>query len=86
MGATVISTLDSPTQRFALDRLVHHLLPLRMQNVKDGAVLVIENQTGNVLAYVSYSGEPLSSRFVDGVQAKRQAGFYLKTFPLWACL
>jgi len=79
-GATVISTLDSPTQRFALDRLVHHLLPLRMQNVKDGAVLVVENQTGNVLVYVSYSGEPLSSRFVDGVQARRQAGSTLKPF------
>jgi penicillin-binding protein 1C len=79
-GATVISTLDSSIQRFTLDRLVHHLLPLRIQNVKDGAVLVVENQTGNVLAYVSYSGEPLSSRFVDGVQAKRQAGSTLKPF------
>jgi penicillin-binding protein 1C len=79
-GTTVISTLDSPTQRFALDRLVHHLLPLRMQNVKDGAVLVVENQAGNVLVYVSYSGEPLSSRYVDGVQAKRQAGSTLKPF------
>jgi len=27
----------------------------------------------DVLAYVSHSGEPASSRFVDGVQAKRQA-------------
>ena len=79
-GSTIISTLDSETQRFALDRLLHHLHPLRMQNVRDGAVLVVENQTGNVLAYVSYSGEPLSSRFVDGVQAKRQAGSTLKPF------
>jgi penicillin-binding protein 1C len=79
-GSMVISTLDGPTQRFALDRLVHHLLPLRMQNVKDGAVLVVENQTGDILAYVSYSGDPLSSRFVDGVQAKRQAGSTLKPF------
>jgi penicillin-binding protein 1C len=79
-GTNILSTLDSKTQRFVLDRLVHHLLPLRMQNVKDGAVLVVENQTGNVLAYVSYSGEPLSSRYVDGVQAKRQAGSTLKPF------
>jgi len=79
-GSTVTSTLDSQIQRFALDRLVHHLFPLRMQNVKDGAVLVVENQTGNVLAYVSYSGDPLSTRFVDGVQAKRQAGSTLKPF------
>ena len=79
-GTTILSTLDSKTQRFVLDRLVHHLHPLRIQNVKDGAVLVVENQTGNVLAYASYSGEPLSSRFVDGVQAKRQAGSTLKPF------
>jgi penicillin-binding protein 1C len=79
-GTAVISTLDSQIQRFVLDRLVHHLLPLRMQNVKDGAVLVVENQTGNVSAYVSYSGDPLSSRYVDGVQAKRQVGSTLKPF------
>ena len=79
-GSTVTSTLDSQIQRLVLDRLVHHLLPLRMQNVKDGAVLVVENQTGKVLAYVSYSGDPLSARFVDGVQAKRQAGSSLKPF------
>ncbi len=79
-GSTVLSTLDSQIQRFILDRLVHHLFPLRMQNVRDGAVLVVENQTGSVLAYVSYSGDPLSARFVDGVQAKRQAGSTLKPF------
>ena len=79
-GCTVTSTLDSRIQRFALDSLVQHLLPLRTQNMKDGAVLVVENSTGDVLAYVSYSGEPLSAGFVDGVQAKRQAGSTLKPF------
>jgi penicillin-binding protein 1C len=79
-GTPVVSTLDYKTQRFVLDQLIHHLHPLKAQNVKDGAVLVVENQTGNVLAYVSHSGEPLSSRFVDGVQAKRQAGSTFKPF------
>jgi penicillin-binding protein 1C len=79
-GSSVTSTLESQIQRFVLDRLVDHLLPLRIQNVKDGAVLVVENQTGNVLAYVSHSGDPLSARFVDGVQATRQAGSTLKPF------
>jgi penicillin-binding protein 1C len=79
-GSAVISSLDSQIQRFVLDRLIHHLFPLRTQNVKDGAVLVVENRTGSVLAYVSYSGDPLSTRFVDGVQAKRQAGSTLKPF------
>jgi penicillin-binding protein 1C len=76
----VICTLDSGAQRFALDCLSYHLLPLKTQNVRDGAILVVENRTGDILAYVSHSGVPLSSRFVDGVQAKRQAGSSLKPF------
>jgi penicillin-binding protein 1C len=79
-GSKVISTLDHRVQRFALDRLRHHLISLKEQNVKDGAILVVENQTGNVLAYVSYTGEPFHRRYVDGVQAKRQAGSTLKPF------
>ncbi len=79
-GCAVTSTLDSRIQRFAMDRLSHHLLSLRSQNVKDGALLVLENRTGDVLAYASFSGEPSSSRFLDGVQAKRQAGSTLKPF------
>jgi penicillin-binding protein 1C len=79
-GATVTCTLDSKIQRFAVDRMIHHLLSLRLQNMKDGALLVVENSTGDVLAYVSYSGEPSLTRFVDGVQAKRQAGSTLKPF------
>jgi penicillin-binding protein 1C len=79
-GSTVTCTLDSRIQRFAIDRMTHSLLSLRSQNVKDGAILVVENSTGDVLAYVSHSGEPSYTRFVDGVQAKRQAGSTLKPF------
>jgi penicillin-binding protein 1C len=79
-GCTVTSTLDSRIQRFGFDRLTHHLLSLKSQNVKDGALLVLENNTGDVLAYVSYSGEPSHSRFLDGIQARRQAGSTLKPF------
>jgi penicillin-binding protein 1C len=79
-GSAFRSTLDGEVQRLALDRLVHHLLPLRAQNARDGAVLVAENKTGEILAYVSYSGEPSLAGFVDGVRAKRQAGSTLKPF------
>ena len=79
-GSAFHSTLDAEVQRLALDRLVHHLLPLRPQNARDGAVLVADNRTGEVLAYVSYSGEPSLAGFVDGVRAKRQAGSTLKPF------
>ena len=79
-GSAVRCTLDREIQQWALDRLTHHLLPLRSQNVRDGAVLIMENRTGDVLAYVSHSGEPSLGRFVDAVQAKRQAGSTLKPF------
>jgi penicillin-binding protein 1C len=79
-GRTVSCTMDSRIQRLAIDRLQHHLTTLRSQNVTDGACLVVENRTGEVLAYVSYSGEPARTRFVDGVRAKRQAGSTMKPF------
>ena len=79
-GTAQPCALDRSLQQFAWERLAHHLRPLRRQNVRDGAVLVMENRTGEVLAYVSRSGLPSLGRFVDGVQAKRQAGSTLKPF------
>jgi penicillin-binding protein 1C len=79
-GTSLSCTLNGEVQRFALDRLAHHLLPLRSQNVGHGAVLVAGNKSGEVLAYVSYSGDPGLAGFVDGVKAKRQAGSTLKPF------
>jgi len=79
-GQRIACTLDMGLQRFALERIRHHLSVLRSQNVTDAAVLVIENKTGDVLVYASYSGDPAHGWFVDGVQAKRQAGSTLKPF------
>ncbi len=79
-GVAVDCTLDAKTQRFALDRLTHHLISLKPQNVKEGAILIVENKNGEVLAYVSHSSDAAKGRFVDGVQAKRQAGSSLKPF------
>jgi penicillin-binding protein 1C len=79
-GTSLSCTLDGEFQRFALDRLAHHLLPLRSQNVGHGAVLVVENKSGEVLTYVSYSSDPGLAGFVDGAKAKRQAGSTLKPF------
>jgi penicillin-binding protein 1C len=79
-GSTLQCSLDGEIQRLALDLLAHDLHPLHSQNVRDGAILVVENQTGEVLAYVSHSGEPSQTSFVDGVKAKRQAGSTLKPF------
>lgn len=79
-GATVTCTLDAGLQRFALESLAAQLFSLNDQNVCDGAVLVLENKTGQVLAYATSSTDKSTAQYVDGVQAKRQAGSTLKPF------
>ncbi len=75
-----ITTISLSLQNKALSILQENLKPLRIQNVDDGAILVVRNATGEVLAYVSNQGVNSSVRFVDLIQAKRQAGSTLKPF------
>lgn len=70
------STLDGRLQRIACDTLRQQLSALSGRNVHEGAVLVVENATGNVLAYVGSVGDSQ----VDGITARRQAGSTLKPF------
>ncbi len=72
----VRSTLDAKLQRFAAATLRRHLAELAERNVGDGAVLVLDNASGEILAYVANTG----SKEVDGVAALRQAGSTLKPF------
>jgi penicillin-binding protein 1C len=74
------STLHGALQRFATETLRRQLLAVRTQNVEDGAVLVVENTTGEVLAYIGGSDDLSRTRYVDGIQARRQAGSTLKPF------
>ena len=74
------STLDGTLQRFASETLRRHLEVVRSHNVHDGAILVADSATGEVLAYVGNDGDHASARHVDGVQALRQAGSTLKPF------
>ncbi len=76
----VKTTLDASVQRMAEAALREQLLLLSDQNVRDGAVLVVENETGDVLAWVGSSGSLSRSPLVDGVRARRQAGSTLKPF------
>ena len=75
-GLDLRSTLDARLQRFALDSLRRHLRELNERNVADGAVVVIDNASGELLAYVGNTGRSE----VDGVAALRQAGSTLKPF------
>ncbi|MBI4684261.1 MAG: penicillin-binding protein 1C [Nitrospirae bacterium] len=76
----VVSTLDSALQRFAFETLKQHLMAVKRQNVNNGAVLIVNNKTGDILAYVGGLGEESGARYVDGIKAKRQAGSTLKPF------
>jgi penicillin-binding protein 1C len=67
-------------QRFATDTLRRHLLALQGRAVGDSAVLVADNPSGDILAYVGSSAELSSAPHVDGVLAHRQAGSALKPF------
>ncbi len=77
---TAQSTLDRNLQAFALDTLRRHVAEVHDRNVDDGAVLVVENTTGEVWAYVGGTGRLSSAPYVDGVRAMRQPGSALKPF------
>jgi penicillin-binding protein 1C len=79
-GQQVRSSLDAELQSFTGTALRRHLAALRQQQVEDGAVLVIDNASGEILAWVGSSGELSSAAEVDGVTALRQAGSTLKPF------
>ncbi|MEN9436512.1 MAG: penicillin-binding protein, partial [Pseudomonadota bacterium] len=74
------TTVRAPLQRFAVQSLQQHLRELRGRNVEDGAVLVLDNASGAVLAWVGSSGTLSQASEVDGVLALRQPGSTLKPF------
>jgi penicillin-binding protein 1C len=79
-GQRLQSSIDASLQRFARDTLRTHLAQLAEQNVEDGAVVVLDNHSGEVLAYVGSSGDLSGAAEVDGVAALRQPGSTLKPF------
>lgn len=76
----VTSTLDARLQAYAKDSLVRQLSALVDRNVEDGAIIVLDNASGDVLAWVGSSGSLSDAAHVDGVVALRQAGSTLKPF------
>ncbi|HWJ06976.1 MAG TPA: penicillin-binding protein 1C, partial [Steroidobacteraceae bacterium] len=79
-GSRITSTLDATVQRLAHEALTRQLARVAERNVRDGAVLVVDTQSGEVLAYVGSAGAASTSSAVDGVRALRQAGSTLKPF------
>jgi penicillin-binding protein 1C len=79
-GERVATTLDARVQRLAAGALREQLLLLGARGARDGAALVVENQGGEILAWVGSAGPGSTAREVDGVRARRQAGSTLKPF------
>ena len=79
-SASPRTTLDASLQRVAVNALQRQLNELHGRNVEDGAVLVLDNASGEVLAWVGSSGDLSGAAQVDGVLAKRQPGSTLKPF------
>ena len=74
------TTIDLALQSRVREILESRVSEISDRNVKDGAAIVLNYQTGEVLAYVGHAGSNTSSDLVDGVQAHRQAGSTLKPF------
>jgi penicillin-binding protein 1C len=74
------STLDRGLQEAAIQAVQRHLSELRNTGVTDAAVVVLDNRSGAVLAYVGSSGALSEAADVDHVRALRQAGSTLKPF------
>ena len=79
-GAKVTTTLDLNVQRVAIAALRRQLQGLGGTRARDGAAVVIDNATGDVLAYVGGIGGESTAPAVDGASAYRQAGSTLKPF------
>ncbi len=74
------STLDAGIQRLAIATLRRQLAELSGRNVEDGAIVVLDNTSGEVLAWVGANGASSAAAQVDGVLARRQPGSTIKPF------
>ena len=74
------TTLDAALQRVGISALRRQLSELSGRNVQDGALVVLDNASGEVRAWVGSSGDLSEAAQVDGVLARRQPGSTLKPF------
>lgn len=79
---TVKTTLDRELQKFVTGQVQQTVLNLAQKDVTQAAAIAIDNETGEILAYVGstdyFQTENLGQN--DGVQALRQPGSTLKPF------
>jgi penicillin-binding protein 1C len=75
------SSINFSLQKYAQASLKSQIEKLKSRRVQDAGLLVLENKTGNILAYVGSSGSQWShAPHVDMVQSSRQLGSVVKPF------
>ena len=79
-GLRITTTLDAAIQRDVAAALRRQLQGLGGSRARDGAAVVIDNRSGDVLAYVGGVGGASTAPAVDGANSYRQAGSTLKPF------
>ena len=79
-GQALQTSIYRPLQAFVVQRVQQRLQELFANQVQDAAVVVLHNQTGEILAYIGSSGQLTAALHVDHAQALRQAGSTLKPF------
>lgn len=76
----IYSSMDYDLQKYANYVIRQHLLDLRYTGITDAALVVLDNKSGDVLAYVGSSGNLSQAYLVDHARSLRQAGSTLKPF------
>ncbi|TKD52924.1 penicillin-binding protein 1C [Sphingomonas baiyangensis] len=79
-GLRIATTLDARVQQAAIRALRRQLQGLGGTRARDGAVIVVDNVSGDVLAHVGGIGGASRAPAVDMAAAYRQAGSTLKPF------
>jgi penicillin-binding protein 1C len=74
----VYTSLDADMQRMVQAALDRQLAALALRGARDAAAIVVDNQTGQIRAWVGSAGSASRAAAVDGVTAPRQAGSTLK--------
>lgn len=77
---TVRTTLDAELQEMTRSSIQHHLSELYDEAVQDAAVVVLNNDSGEILAYIGSSDTLSAASEVDHVRARRQVASTLKPF------
>jgi penicillin-binding protein 1C len=88
-GKRIITTLDARMQETVRDILLLHYSQLKANEIENAAALVLEVNSGNVLAYegnIVSTGEAENGNNVDIITSPRSTGSILKPFLYTAML